>query len=64
MEGYLFPDTYEFSFDVTASDVVDRMLATFDTRFTADMRERAAQQGLSVHDVVTLASSMVRVALL
>lgn len=62
LEGYLFPDTYEFSFDVTGSDVVDRMLTTFDTRYSADMREQAAQQGLSVHDVVTLASIVEREA--
>jgi UPF0755 protein len=62
LEGYLFPDTYEFAFDVAASDVVDRMLTTFDTRFTVSMREQAAQQGFSVHEIVTLASIVEREA--
>lgn len=62
LEGYLFPDTYEFESDSTAADVIERMLATFDSRFTEEMRQQAKAQGLSIHDVVTLASIVEREA--
>lgn len=62
LEGYLFPDTYEFESDVTAADVIDRMLAAFDARFTTEMREQAEAQGLSIHEAVTLASIIEREA--
>jgi UPF0755 protein len=62
LEGYLFPDTYELQADATAVDVLNRMLATFDERFTEEMRQQARQQGLSIHEAVTLASIVEREA--
>lgn len=62
LEGYLFPDTYEFESDARAADVIDRMLATFGQRFTSEMREQAEAQGLSIHEAVTLASIVEREA--
>jgi UPF0755 protein len=62
LEGFLFPDTYRLPKDATASDLVMRMLGTFDDRFTSQMRTDAAMQGLSVYDVVTLASIVEREA--
>lgn len=62
LEGYLFPDTYEFESDATAADVIQRMLATFDSRLTQEMREQARARGLSIHEVVTLASIVEREA--
>lgn len=62
LEGYLFPDTYEFHSDATAADVIDRMLTTFDERFTSEMRQQAEAQGLSIHEVVTVASIVEREA--
>ena len=62
LEGYLFPDTYEFASDATAADVIDRMLTTFGERFGAEMRQQARAQGLSIYEVVTLASIVEREA--
>lgn len=62
LEGYLFPDTYEFEPDATAADLVDRMLTTFGERFTEEMRGQAKAQGLSIHAAVTLASIIEREA--
>lgn len=62
LEGYLFPDTYAFPPDATAADVIDRMLTTFGERFTPEMRQQVKDQGLSIHDAVTLASIIEREA--
>jgi UPF0755 protein len=64
LEGYLFPETYRLPEEVTAYDVVARMLATFDARVTEEMRLGAANQGLTVHQLVTLASLVEREAVI
>lgn len=55
LEGYLLPDTYRFFTDATPEDVVRKMLRNFDTR-TAELRTGRLPDGLSFHDVLTLAS--------
>ncbi|MCS7177663.1 MAG: endolytic transglycosylase MltG [Anaerolineae bacterium] len=64
LEGYLFPETYRLPEKVTAYDVVARMLATFDARVTEEIRLGAANQGLTVHQLVTLASLVEREAVI
>jgi UPF0755 protein len=56
LEGYLFPDTYALPRKTTAAQLVDRMVSRFEQSLTADIRERAAARGLSVRQLVTLAS--------
>lgn len=55
-EGFLFPDTYEIEPGMTARDILLMMARNFDERLTEDMRRRAADMGLSVFDLVILAS--------
>lgn len=55
-EGYLFPDTYEIQSDVTPELIMKMMTQDFDSRLTPAMRQQAASMGLSIHDLVTLAS--------
>lgn len=55
-EGFLFPDTYEIEPGMSARDILLMMAHNFDDRLTADMRRRAAEMGLSIFDLVTLAS--------
>lgn len=62
LEGYLFPDTYFFSTKAGARGIVERMLKTFDQRFTADLRAAAQAHNLTVHQAVTLASIVEREA--
>lgn len=62
LEGYLFPDTYFFSKKVTAHDIVERLLRTFDERFGPELRAAAQAQNLSLHEAVTLASIVEREA--
>jgi UPF0755 protein len=54
LEGYLFPDTYRFSPNATAAQIVAAMVKRF--------RQEAAQIGLTqnVHKVVTIASLVER----
>ena len=56
LEGYLFPDTYDLPRRAPAADLVEAMVAGFRRVFDESRRERAAELGLSVRDVVTLAS--------
>ena len=56
LEGYLFPDTYHLPRGATESDIVAAMIDGFRGIFDESRRRRAAELGLSVRDVVTLAS--------
>ena len=56
LEGYLFPDTYTLPRSVTAEQLVSRMVARFEQSLTPQVREQAAARGLSVRQLVTLAS--------
>lgn len=60
LEGYLFPNTYEVFADATAHDIVNKMLSGFNSVFTKEMQDKAKKQGLSVQDVVTIASMIER----
>lgn len=62
LEGYLFPDTYFVPPGFTAQQLIDMMVSTFRERFTPEMQSAAARAGLSVHEVVTLASLVEREA--
>jgi UPF0755 protein len=56
LEGYLFPDTYNYSAKTTPQDLVRMMVARFNEIFTPQWRARATELGFSLHQVVTLAS--------
>lgn len=61
-EGYLFPDSYEFASNPTAEDVVGQLVDQFYTRVDGAMRSQAADRGLTVHELVTVASIIEREA--
>jgi UPF0755 protein len=56
LEGYLFPDTYAFPRGTDAPRVVRQMTDRFTQVLTPGMRDAAGARGLSVRDLVTLAS--------
>ncbi len=62
LEGFLFPDTYRLSANATADELVSKMLSNFDARVTSQMRLDAAARGLTLYQVVTLASIVEREA--
>ena len=55
-EGYLFPDTYSMPRHATAAQLVARMVTAFEKVLTPKLRAEAAARGLSVRELVTLAS--------
>lgn len=60
LEGYLFPATYEIKHGMTAEEIVDMMLKAFDEVFKDEYYSRAEALGMSVDEVVTLASIIER----
>ena len=62
LEGYLFPETYRIPADYDAGGILDLMLTTFGERFSLEMRQAAAEKGMTIHEVVTLASVVEREA--
>ena len=56
LEGYLFPDTYEFYVGMQASSAINKFLERFNYVFTADMLKQATDRGLSLQQVITVAS--------
>jgi UPF0755 protein len=62
LEGYLFPDTYEIFANADEHDIVDKMLYQFNKVFTAEYYARADELGMSVREVITLASIIEREA--
>ncbi len=55
LEGYLFPETYALPRRASASDLVRMMVHRFHQVF-APLRQEATAEGMSVREVVTLAS--------
>lgn len=64
LEGYLFPDTYNFRLDSSPDDVLSRLLATFKERVQPESITETDQMGLTLHQVVTIASIVEREAVL
>lgn len=56
LEGYLFPDTYEFYADSSEVAIVDKMLSNFDYRFEKDYYARLDELGMNLDELITLAS--------
>lgn len=60
LEGFLYPDTYTFGKNVTADEVIQKMLKNFDKKLTADMKAKAQQSNLNLYEIITLASIVER----
>ncbi|MBQ9746883.1 MAG: endolytic transglycosylase MltG [Clostridia bacterium] len=56
LDGYLFPDTYIFYSDAGEAEVLAKMLANFERKFTSAMVADAARAGYTMDEIVTLAS--------
>ena len=62
LEGYLFPDTYEFYEDSTAEEVIDRMLTRYYEVYTGEYVARANEMGYTRDQIMILASIIEREA--
>ncbi|MDD3679168.1 MAG: endolytic transglycosylase MltG [Patescibacteria group bacterium] len=60
LEGFLYPDTYEFAKDVTADQIVKKMLDNFDKKMIPELREKAESSKMNFYDVVKLAAIVER----
>jgi len=63
LEGFLFPDTYEFPIGVTGEEIVKKMRENFEKKLDTKIpelgltpREAIIQQGKTIFEVVTMAS--------
>lgn len=56
LEGYLFPDTYEFYTDSKPSQIVYKLLNRFDNVFKEEFYTRSQELGYTVDEIVILAS--------
>lgn len=56
LEGYLFPDTYEFYKGADAKNVINTMLKNFDERFDSKMEAEMQLLGYSKNDIIIMAS--------
>ena len=56
MEGYLFPDTYQFYLDEDPRIVVKKIYANFEARITPDLYGRMRDLEMDLEEVLTLAS--------
>ncbi|MBE6912364.1 MAG: endolytic transglycosylase MltG [Oscillospiraceae bacterium] len=62
LEGYLFPDTYQFYVGDTPTRVVEKFLKNFDSKFNEDVKKRMEELKLDMHELITLASIIEREA--
>lgn len=56
LEGYLFPDTYEFYLDEAPADVIEQFLSRFQAHVDDALLAEIERQSMTLHEVVTLAS--------
>jgi UPF0755 protein len=63
VEGFLYPDSYIFSRDISSADeMIAEMVRNFAAHLTPDLRNGFERQGLTVYQAVTLASMVEREA--
>ena len=56
LEGYLFPDTYNFYVETNAYDIVERMVSLLFKVFNDSLKDQLEKTGLDIHQTVILAS--------
>ena len=55
-EGYLFPNTYQFTEYETATEIINKMVSEYKKNITKKMRDRMSKMDLTENEVLTLAS--------
>ena len=56
LEGFLFPDTYEFYQGMQASSAINKFLVNFHNRLTQEQIDLSAKRGLTLQQSITIAS--------
>ena len=55
LEGYLYPDTYEFKKNSKLEEIIEKMLDNMDSKLT-DYKDEIKLSSYSIHQILTLAS--------
>lgn len=56
LEGYIFPDTYEFYLDCDAESVLKKFINNYNSKVTAEIKSKAQALGYTMDEMLTLAS--------
>lgn len=56
LEGFMFPDTYEFFINESAASTVRKFLENGDSKFTEKYKQKAEKMGYSTYQIITIAS--------
>lgn len=56
LEGYMYPDTYEFYLGENANSVINRFLNNFASKWIEEYEDEAEELGMTVDEIITLAS--------
>ncbi|CAM3944439.1 endolytic transglycosylase MltG [Mucilaginibacter galii] len=56
LEGYMYPNTYEFPRSVTTQAIIDKMVAEFKKVWKPEYTARALKLNMTPHQVITIAS--------
>ena len=56
LEGYLFPDTYEFYVGAKASSALDKLISTFNSKLDEDLVAQAKERGYDLKKIIVIAS--------
>ena len=56
LEGYLYPDTYDFYSDSKESQIIYKLLENFDAKFSGEMLADAKEAGWTMDEIITVAS--------
>lgn len=56
LDGYLFPDTYEFYLSDDAESVLGKFLSNFNNRMDETMMAKVSMSGYSLHEILAIAS--------
>ena len=54
LEGFLYPDTYQFNTPHNAVYAINKMLVNFDEKYTDDLRQKVTDSGYSIREILTM----------
>lgn len=56
LEGYLFPDTYEYTTTTTRAQIIEAMVKRFRKVYTPELMSQAHTMGMNTRQIITMAS--------
>ena len=62
LSGYLYPDTYEFYRTSPPYDIILKMVKNFEKHWTEEYKKQAEKLGMTMNEIITLASIVEREA--